>query len=267
MAGLGIRNDKSRSTVLRAVALLESFTFEDVELSLDELARRSGFPRSSTYRIASDLVMTGLLERVNDGYQLGQKLFELGHMVPRHRYLRDVALPYLQDLHEATSMTVNLEMRDGSEIVYVEKLIQRSTTVPHTRSGGRLPAHCTALGKAILAFSPREMIENFLAPDLVALTRHSLTSTEALRRELAEVRTRRIAFDNEESSLGLFCVAAPILGSHGAAVGALSVTGAREAEQARNLAPAVATSARAVSRMLSAGNRSQHAAPGMNHPG
>lgn len=259
MPGLGIRNDKTRSTVLRAVALLESFTFDDVEVCLDELARRSGFPRSSTYRIASDLVRTGLLERSNDGYQLGQKLFELGHMVPRHRYLRDLALPYLQDLHEATSMTVNLAVLDGSEIVYVEKLTQRTTTVPHTRSGGRLPAHCTALGKAVLAFSPREVVEEFFEPELMALTRHSLTNPDALRRELAEVRTKRIAFDKEESSPGLFCVAAPILGSRGIAVGALSVTGAREADHARNLAPAVATSARAVSRMLTNSCRPQHA--------
>lgn len=248
----GIRHDDSRSTVLRAVVLLRSFGFDDEVVGLDELSRRGDCPRSSTYRIVCDLVAAGLLEKVTGGYQLGRTLFELGHRVPRHRQLREVALPYLQDLHEATSMTVNLAVRDGPDIVYVEKLTQRSMTVPHTRSGGRLPVHCTALGKSLLAFSSPGIIESFFGRVLAPLTPRSITDPRELRTALAEVRMRRVAFDDEESSAGLFCVAAPILTARGI-VGALSVTGAQHAEWARTLAPVVATTARAVSRAAGRG--------------
>lgn len=249
MVSSGMRHDQTRSTVLRAVMLLECFTFDDDELSLDELASRSGLPRTTTYRISLDLVESGVLEKGRKGYRLGRKLFEFGQRVPMHRQLREVALPFLQDLHQATGMTVNLAVRDGLEIVYVEKLIQRGTAVPHTRSGGRLPAHCTGLGKAILAFSPAVVSEQMLTGYLEALTEHTRTKPADLRRELAEVRRSRVAFDNQESRLGLFCVAAPILLSHGVA-GAISVTGATGADQARSLSTAVLTVAHAISRSL-----------------
>lgn len=249
MGGPAIRNDNTRSTVLRAVRVLEVFDARDTELSLIHLTQRSGYPKSTTYRLVSDLVEAGLLERGKYGYRLGQKLFEMGHLVPLNRQFRDAALPFVQDLHDATGMTVNLAVLDGSEIVYVEKLVQRSTSVPHTRAGGRLPAHCTGLGKAIMAFSEPAIVDSLLDGPLVALTPKSLVRPDELRRELAEIRCRHVAFDNEESQPGLFCVASPALGPRGV-VGAISVTGATRAEQTRQVAPAVITTTRALSRAL-----------------
>jgi len=251
MANPAIRNDESRSTVLRAIAVLEVFTAEDTELSLGVLADRSGNPRSSTHRLVTDLVTCGFLERGQYGYRLGAKLFEIGHLVPLHRRLREAALPFMQDLLEATHLTVNLAVRDGNEIVYVEKLVQRGTRVPHTRSGGRLPMHCTGLGKAILAFSNKEEVEQILADQLVALTPHTITNPVDLRGDLADIRQTHVAFDDQESQLGLFCVASPVIGRHGL-IGAISVTGAQAAEHTQRLAPVVMTVARALSRYLGA---------------
>jgi DNA-binding IclR family transcriptional regulator len=237
--------------VLRAVAVLEVFTAEDTELGLGLLAERSGNPRSSTHRLVTDLVTCGFLERGQYGYRLGAKLFEMGHLVPLHRRLREAALPFMQDLHEATHLTVNLAMRDANEIVYVEKLVQRGTRVPHTRSGGRLPMHCTGLGKAILAFSQKDDVEQILAEPLVALTPHTITNPSDLRSELADIRQTHVAFDNEESQVGLFCVASPVVGRQGL-IAAISVTGARAAEHTQRLAPVVMTVARALSRYVGA---------------
>lgn len=245
-----IRNDDSRSTVLRAVRLLEVFSAKDTELSLSQIVERSGTPKTSAHRLVSDLVQGGMLERGAYGYRLGLKLFELGHLVPSQRHLRDVALPYLEDLHSATQLTVNLAIRDGDEVVYVEKLVQRNTKVPHTRSGGRLPLHCTALGKAILAFCDQDFCDGYTSRPLTSLTRYSITDPAALREALAEIRHSHIALDNQESQLGLYCVASPVTGYRGQ-IGAISVTGATRPDQAHQMASAVLVVARALSRSLS----------------
>jgi IclR family transcriptional regulator, acetate operon repressor len=250
MSDSGMRNDHSRSTVLRAVLLLQTFRSADVGLSLRELAWRAELPMTTTHRIVGDLVEAGLLDRADDGYRLGVRLFELGQLVPGQRRLADVALPYLQDLREQTGLTVNLAVPDEGQVVYVVKLPQRGIKVPHSRIGGRLPMHCTGLGKAMLAFSEPELLEVSLSSAPRRLRGGVRSGTPAqLRRELAEVTRTRIAFDNEESEPGLFCAASPVFGPAGL-IGALSVTGATQRRQTRHLAPAVIAVAMAVSRAM-----------------
>ena len=122
--------------------------------------------------------------------------------------------------------------------------------MPHSRQGGRQALHATGLGKAILAFSGPDVVDDLLSAPLAALTPQTIVDPERLRAELARVRAYRVAYDVEESRLGLFCVAAPILDARGRALGAISVTGATALDQAERFAPAVSTTALAVAGAL-----------------
>ncbi|WP_395640631.1 IclR family transcriptional regulator [Pseudolysinimonas sp.] len=238
------------SAVRKALGMLDAFDAETPELSIRELARRSGVARSTAHRLVGELLEWGALERTTAGVRLGMKLFELGSLAPTPVTLRDAALPFAHHLHEVTQLTVNVAVRSGGEIVYLEKITSRSLRVPHSRQGGRGALHATGLGKAILAFGGDAEIDEVLAGPLAAITPKTITDPETLRRELARVRERRVAYDVEESRLELFCVAAPILDARGRALGAISVTGATALDQAERFAPAVATTALAVAGAL-----------------
>jgi len=244
------------SSVERALALLDAFSSEHREMSIRELAARSGVPRSTTHRLAQILVDWGALERSRRGLRLGVKLFELGTLAPSHTTLRDAAAPYLHTLHEVTKLTANFAVREGNEIVYLEKINTRDLRVPHTRLGGRGTLHATALGKALLAFNEQDEAGlAALAPTLTPITSHTLTDVLSLRKALARARGEGVAYDVEESQVGLFCVAAPVLDRHGHAIAAVSVTGATALSQAQKFAPTVIATAFAISRRLNAGGR------------
>lgn len=235
----------------RALALLDAFGETHRELTVRELAARSGVSRSTTHRLSRVLVDWGALERGSRGLRLGVKLFELGTLAPTHATLRDAAGPYLHTLHEVTGLTANLAVREADEIVYVEKIDTRRLRVPHTRLGGRGTLHATALGKVLLAFGDHGPLAS-LAPTLVPITPHTITSVDALREDLARVRRVRVAYDVEESRVGLFCVAAPVLDRRGSALAAISVTGATALAQAERFAPTVVATAFAITRALDA---------------
>jgi IclR family acetate operon transcriptional repressor len=247
-----MRNATGDGVVHRAVGLLQSFRGAGPELTLDELAARSGVARSTAHRLAGQLVDAGLLERSNRGWRLGVALFELGQMVPRQQRLRDVALAYMEDLYEATKETVQLAVIDAGEVLYVEIISGHRKVRTPSRRGGRMPIHCTAIGKAMLAFSP-DAGAGWLAqpPELSARTRKTIMDVAVLKRELNDIRRRGLAYDSEEATAGLVCVAAPLLGPDGTARAGLSVsmptTGRITPAQ---VAPAVMAGARALSRQL-----------------
>jgi IclR family transcriptional regulator, acetate operon repressor len=237
-----------QSFLLRAVTVLNAFRPDDDALGPAELARRSGLPRSTAHRIALELVDAGLLERQGTRVRLGLKLFEIGQRVPRQRVLRDAAMPYMSDLREATRQTVHLAVLEGREVVYVE--ILRSTGGPPMPSqvGGRLPAHVTGVGKAILAFSPPEAVRDVLESGAVP-------APGLLARELDTVRREGVAYDREESGSGIVCAASPVIGPEGQSLGALSVSGRSTRMRLATVAPAVHTAALTLSRTLSARSR------------
>lgn len=242
---------RSGSSFLRGLSILDAFGPDDRELSLTQVAQRSGLPKSTAHRLISDLVTWGGLERAEGGLKLGMRVFELGRSVPVQRDIGDVALPFLRDLYDITGKTVNLAVLDKREIVYVEKLeAPESPTAP--RPGGRLPLHCTGLGKAMLAFSPPSVSDETIRAGLTRVTERSITSVAVFRRELAAVRASRLAFDREELAPGLFCIATPIFDGQGALVGAISVSSLESIIGAETLGPALLTIAMALSRELGA---------------
>ncbi len=162
-----MRND---SSLMRGLSLLDAFGAEDKELSLTQIAQRSGLPKSTTHRLVADLLSWGGLERTGSGLRLGLRLFELGRFVPVQRELAEVARPYLDDLYNITQKTVNLAVLSNTEVVYVEK-IESPDSPTASRAGSRLPVHCTALGKAMLAFSPPALSDQIIQSGLTPVTR------------------------------------------------------------------------------------------------
>lgn len=243
----------SPSSVLgRVMAILEAFGPEDSELSLTCLTDRTGMAKTTTFRVAKALVGAGLLERSGARYRLGVHLFELGERVPQQRELRQLALPFMEDLYEATHDVVHLAVLEGVEVLYFAKISgSRSSRLP-SRTGGRQPAHCTALGKAIVAFSGPAVAASVIDAGLPRVTAHTICSPPLFLRQLEEVRRIGYAVEREEVVLGNCCVAAPLLGPAGP-VGAISIGGPLTRTDPARLGPAVRTAALALSRELASG--------------
>ena len=246
-------NGGPNSVLGRAMTLVTSFGPAEVELSLAELARRTGLAKSTAHRLLNELATWDLVERTPGGFRLGMRLFELGSLVPRQRGLREAAAPFLADLFEATHETVHLAMLDGIEVVYIQKLDSRRGPKVPSRVGGRLPAHCTGVGKAMLAFSSPERVDAVLAAGLRRRAPRTVVAPGLLRQELAEIRERGVALEHEESTVGITCVAAPVLDPTGVATAAVSITGWVNSLDPGRFAPAVRTAAIGISRILRGG--------------
>jgi DNA-binding IclR family transcriptional regulator len=247
-----MRNSTGDTVLDRAAGVLDAFRGAGPELTLDELVARTGLARSTVHRLAGQLVSVGLLERSRRGWRLGVALFELGQMVPRQQRLRDVALAYMEDLYEATRETVQLAVLDEGEVLYVEIISGHRRVATPSRRGGRLPAHCTGIGKAMLAYSA-DVGSAWLAQHapLAAMTPATITDPAVLRRELLDIRRGGLAYDREENTRGLVCVAAPLLDRDGTAIAGLSVSmPAAGAITPAQVGPAVLAGTRALSREL-----------------
>ncbi|TYB64816.1 IclR family transcriptional regulator [Nonomuraea sp. PA05] len=213
-------------TVLgKAVTILRAFRPEDRVVTLAELVRRTGLHKATVHRLSGELVTHRLLDRAGGGYRLSGGLFELGMLASLERSLLEVAMPFLQDLYERTHETVHLGVRDGHDVVYIAKIGgHRQARVP-SRTGGRMPLHCTAIGKALLAHADAGLRHEVLTGPLERRTPHTVVAPGILRGQLLRVAETGVAFETEESAAGLLCVAAPVLGRGDEPVAAISVAG------------------------------------------
>jgi DNA-binding IclR family transcriptional regulator len=246
---------ESVSVLDRVTAVFEAFGEHDEGLGVSELARRANLPKSTVSRIAADLVEQRFLDRDGDMLYLGVRLFELGQTVEQPRRLRRLALPVMSDLRDATGQTVHLAVLEGIDVVFIAIVRGGPVPTPLARVGGRLPAHATALGKAILAFSPQDVVERITSGQLERRTVHTLVEPSALARELAGIRRTGTATELQECAMGRTCTASPILGQGGAPIGAISVTGAIDEVVSDRIAPAVRAAALALSHRIGAGSR------------
>jgi DNA-binding IclR family transcriptional regulator len=222
----GANSSEAMNSVLgKARLILEAFGPRDVDLSLTDLARRSGVAKASVHRLAQELLAWGLLERSGNHYRLGLRLFELGQLVPRNRILRETALPYMEDLLMATQETVHLAVHDGLDVLYIEKIIGHRGLNKKSRVAGRLPLYCTATGKVILAFSPESLFDEVSRQEFTPLTNKTVRSAARLRRQLDKIRGDGLALEVEEIKLGYLSLAVPVFGSRNTLVASLSVTG------------------------------------------
>jgi DNA-binding IclR family transcriptional regulator len=235
--------------MLEKVALLLGAFTGDSPLGLAELGRRTGLARSSVHRLVTDLVALDWVHRVGNRYELGMALFELGELVPIKHRLRKVALPYMQDLFAATGETVHLAVRDGVDAVYAEKIHgHRSLDLP-SRTGGRAPLTCTAVGKALLAHETPDVLEDVLDRPLRRWTAASILDADVLLRQLEDVRRTGVAQEREEAALGGACVGAPVLVAN-RPVAALSIAVPVDRFAPERLGAAVRTAALGLARAL-----------------
>lgn len=215
------------SSVANAIRLVKTFTDEDYEIGISDLSKRLVLPKSTVHRLATTLIDAGMLEQNPDTgrYRLGLAIFELGSLVRRKMDFSSEAKPFLMTLREKTAETVHLAILDQSSILYINSLESKQAIRMTLDVGVRKPAYCTAEGKVLLAFQSSDVIERVLAGKLVERTINTIIDLESLRQELATVRMRGYAIDDEESELGMRSIAAPVRDYSGNVIAATSVAG------------------------------------------
>lgn len=243
--------EAGRSVTAKVFALLAGFTPAAPELSLSELARRAELPLPTAHRRVAELVQWGALERTADGnYRIGARLVELASPSARGLGLREVATPYLEDLYEITNENVQLAVRQGTELVFVERITGRRAVPLYTRFGGRFGLHATGVGLMLLAHAPAEIQADVLGSTLPRFSEKTITDAAVLREELAAIRDSGFAVSDGQIAADALSVAAPITTEDGTVIAAVSLVVRAGSAQPTALAPTVRTAARAISRAL-----------------
>lgn len=198
------------SVASRLLAILGAFDTDHRTLSLSDLARRADLPLPTAHRLLAELVAWGALVRGPSGsYVVGRRVWDLGLLAPVQAGLRQVAAPFLQDLYAATLATVHLAERDGTQVLYLDRVSGRASVPIVSQIGSRLPLHATGVGKVLLAYAPAEVQAAVLA-HLTRITPYTVTQPGRLRLELRRARRDGFAQTSEEMSLGACSVAVPI---------------------------------------------------------
>lgn len=241
----------------RGLAVLTAFSSETKPLGLTEVARRLEMRPSTVHRYVRTLVSLGYLQQdaATLKYRLDFKVADLGLAAFNSLDMREVARPHLRRLCETWAVTVNMAVLDGSEIVYVERIIGRRSMDLPIGVGSRQPAYCTSMGKVLLAFLDDDDRESAIrATEFTAPGPRAIPDAEKLRTELRRVRGLGWAMNNEELARGLRSVAAPIRDSNDAVVAAINIHSTPfSVEEVRELlAPEVVAAARTISRQLGA---------------
>ncbi len=205
------------SVVSRALALLSAFDGDHRHLTLTEMARRAGLPTPTAHRLAGELVRGGMLVRRPSGeYVIGRRLWDLGLLAPLQSGLREIASPFLSDLHATTLATVHLAIRDRTQALYVERVSGRTSVPVVSTVGSRLPLHATGVGKVLLAYAPRRVQEQVLG-NLARMTPYTVTQPGQMLEQLGRLRHDGYAVTKEEMTLGACSVAVPV--RHGSSQG------------------------------------------------
>jgi DNA-binding IclR family transcriptional regulator len=240
------------SVTNKVLALLGAFSHETPALTLTELSRRTGLSLPTVHRRAAELVQWGALERGPDGrYRIGLRLWEVATLAPRGLPLRNVALPVLQDMYDATKeQHIHLSVRDHLDVVFLERLSTPNAPHAASRAGGRFGAFATGAGLVLLAHAPGDVQEEYLRTPLPRYTENTVTDPARLRSLLAGVRREGYSTSDRMVGLDVQCVGAPIYGSDGAVVAAVSVCSRAGSQSFQALVPAVRAAARRISHAL-----------------
>jgi IclR family pca regulon transcriptional regulator len=257
---MNVEEDRARhghSVVLeRGLAILATFGREPKPLGVAEVARHLGMKPSTVHRYLRTLTSLGYLHQDADlKYRPDIKAADLGLAAINSLDARETARPHLKQLCETWGVTVNMAVRDGVEIVYVERIIgKRGMDLPLV-VGSRQPAYCTSMGKVLLAFAePRELEELVTRIDFTELGPKTITDPERFQLELARVRKQGYAINNEELALNLRSVAAPVRDAKDTVVAAINLHASPFSleEVKQSLTPSITATARLISRQLGA---------------
>ncbi|MEY4448219.1 MAG: HTH-type transcriptional regulator YiaJ [Pseudomonadota bacterium] len=211
----------------RLFSLMDVLASREDAISLKEISEKTGLHPSTAHRILNDLTIGRFVDRPEPGsYRLGMRLLELGNMVKARLNVRDAALAPMRDLHKLIQQPVNLSMRQGDEIVYIERAYSERSGMQVVRAiGGRAPLHLTSVGKLFLSVDEPMKVRSYATrTGLSGHTKNSITQMPVLERELSKVRQYGIARDNEELELGVRCIAAGIYDDQGKLLAGLSIS-------------------------------------------
>ncbi len=244
----------SRAVVEKAFMILEAWEHQREIVGVSEVARRTGLAKSTAHRLLRILESSAVIERAGNGYRCGKRLDTIAPLLfPAHQpELRDNVLPFMQDLYELTHETVHLGILRGTQVYLAEKLHGHRRSPLRTRIGSALPMHSTALGKVLLAYSPRSVRGQCFALDLPAYTSSTVTQPLQLDAELRRVLREGAAYDRRETHHEVSCVAAPVLDTNGHAVSAISISGPTDRFNPATVVAPLRRAARAASLALAA---------------
>ncbi len=227
MKSKDVQTTPAIQVIERAFSLLDVLASHPEPVSLKTISERTGLHPSTAHRILNDLAIGRLVDRPETGsYRLGMRLLELGNLVKARLDVREAALGPMRELHRVTLQPVNLSMRQGDEIVYIERTYSERSGMQVVRAvGGRAPLHLTSIGKLFLAQDDAPRVRAYATrTGLAGNTRNSITDLATLERELARVQRSGIARDDEELELGVRCMAAGILDDQGKLIAGLSIS-------------------------------------------
>jgi DNA-binding IclR family transcriptional regulator len=234
----------------RVLSLLAAFDDEHRSLSLTELAQRADMPLATAHRLVGELVRGEVLVRRPDGsYVVGRRMWDLGLLAPVETGLRHAASPFLHDLYGATLATVHLAVRDGTSVLYVERVSGHASVPVVSQVGSRLPMHATGVGKVLLAYAPEDVRTEVLG-NLTRVTPYTVTQPGRLLEQIRRVHSDGYATTSEEMSLGACSVAVPVRSPDGDVVAALGIVVAGLQRDKARLVSALQVAARGIGRSL-----------------
>lgn len=244
-------SDAPSSMVERVVLILGVFSRSSGTLTLGQISSRSRLPRSSVHRILQQLVTARWIERRDNEYTLGLRMFEIGSHVEQRTRFSEVARPLMQELSAATGHVVHLALLDEQDVVYLEKVGGTFGSTLPSRVGGRLPAHCTGVGKVLLAYSPKAITDEYKKSGMRRQTNASIMTEDALETSILNIRNFGYSTERGEAVPGVGCVGAPIF-EFGNVVAAISACGPQQRLRVDELKHRVMWTAAEISRRLMA---------------
>ncbi|MEQ3552697.1 IclR family transcriptional regulator [Pseudonocardia nematodicida] len=243
--------EPGRSVSSRLLDVLFAFRPERSALTLADLTRATGMPHATVRRLVLELTAVGALERRDDGrFTVGLRLWQLGTLAPMTEPLRGLAQPFMEDLYTALHQHVQLAVLEGHQAVIIERLSAPEAVELVSQVGGRLPLHCSGVGKVLLGHGGTELLERVLAGGLRRYTARTPTDPDAVRAETAECRRTGTATVRGELSVGADSVATRIVDAHGTVVAALAVVVRAESVRPAAVLPSVVASGLGISRAL-----------------
>lgn len=225
--GMKERNLDNVQSLERALKIIEVLAHSEKPLGVTEIGKLIGVHKSTAYRLVYTLRQFGYVDQDEESekYFLGLKPLELSSIINERLDIKRLIRPYLEELSNRTSETVYLAVREGDEIVYIDKIESKYAVRMYSRIGARAPLYCTALGKCLLAFSSEDLIKRWTSKEsLPQKTENTIKTGEELAKELEKVRSQGYALDREEFEPGVKCVAVPILNKSKKAIAAISIS-------------------------------------------
>lgn len=242
--------NNEKSVTARAISVLDAFDASHRRQTLASIARRANLPQSTTHRFLNQLVEEQALIRCSDGlYEIGSKLWRLGLLASVHSDLREIALPYMEDIFQLGVDVVQIAVLDGMRCMVVDRIAGSRSIGVLSKPGVRLPLHATSVGKVLLANAGLEL-ENAALNSLERITDQTITAPEILRKQLQEIRALDFATTKEELALGAISVAVPIRGYGGKVIAALGLVIPATQRNANHLVPVLRVTSDALSKKL-----------------